>query len=111
MVLFDQSRLLDVYRVRPQGQLKRLKQYPGELEQLLGGAESADGSPCSEPPRSVAPVSDPGPETGSEAQLRDHPEMLGFRLELMRWRAVAAQAGNDEMVRRLDAAIDMTKKA
>jgi hypothetical protein len=41
--------------------------------------------------------------------IRDDPQILGFRLELMRFRGIAAQAGNEEWVGRLDRAIDVLK--
>jgi len=108
--LFDESRVLAVYRVRANRQLKRLKQYPGVLEDLPGGAAFASGEISRPPADSETAACDAPPEAAALASVRDHPEMLGFRLLLMRSRRIAEEAGNDEWVRRIDAAIAVTKR-
>lgn len=114
VALFVGADLVAVYRVRPAGQLKRLKQYPAEVENVLKRTEPTDrgfsGAP-NQPEHAVDPDTAPDSSTSSDRPLRDHPELLGFRLELMRWRRLAAKAGNEEWVERLDKAIEITKKA
>jgi hypothetical protein len=111
VVLFDELESLEVYRVRSNGQLKRLKQWPGDLEDVPRAAAFGNVNLSDKSRLLSATASPAGPEAASESSLRNHPEMLGFRLDLMRWRAMAATARNDEMMRRLDRAIEVTKKA
>lgn len=44
-----------------------------------------------------------------QQHLRDHPELLGFRLELERAKKLAVAAGNKQLVKALQAGIDVCK--
>ena len=109
VALYDEHRLLVVYRVQLNRRLKRLKQWPWELRDLLSAAVVGCTSASCEGTGPTGSGSSTDPETVSVASVRDDPQILGFRLELMRFRGIAAQAGNEEWVGRLDRAIDVLK--
>jgi hypothetical protein len=52
-----------------------------------------------------------GEEANPSQSVRNEPQILGPRLAFMRFRAIAARAGNEEWVRRFDAEIDVLKNA
>jgi hypothetical protein len=111
VVLFDETRLLVVYRVRFKGQLKRLKQWPAELEEVryLARGAATRGREGSAGP--VTPAAEAGEAATPARSVRNDPEILGLRLAFTRFRAIAARAGNEEWVRRFDAGIEVLKNA
>jgi hypothetical protein len=114
VALLGRIGILAVYRVRPTGALKRLKQWPAELDTLLGRIESVPGSRDALAEGMGSQIS--GSNSGKDVEplrtaVRDHPELLGFRLLLMQLRANAQRAGSDEWVQKLDRAIDILKNS
>lgn len=111
VVLFDEIRLLVVYRVRSKGQLKRLKQWPAKLEELPRLVRAASSQARDASAGSCTSAADLAAEVDPPRSTRNDPDVLGLRLAFMRFRAIAARAGNEEWVRKLDAGIEALKNA